>query len=299
MTMSQIEEELQSLKIENARLQKENQEKDIYRQKYVDVIGKLNNLSNSDTAHDGEEHLLNNADKVVDDVVSSYATLPDEEKKEVTKLGAEGTTFLKRLETVEQMAAHNQSNARYALNEVEEVKQYLKKDQLLVHGLKDFPRNHKGYIKNGRPFSEYMAGKFKDLLPDLKESKEEILRCISISHVITSYNNPSNIIALVKFSICDMRNTIFFSKRSLKGSGIAITEHLTPATQEILTTAKKLFGKHNSWTNQCKVKVFLGGKRYSMKSVDDCYNLQDWYHKNRRNNASNNNVPPGTPELAD
>ena len=56
---------------------------------------------------------------------------------------------------LEQKCAHTESNAKCALSKVHEFEQYLKIDQLLVHDLKDFPRDGKGYIKKGRPVSTW------------------------------------------------------------------------------------------------------------------------------------------------
>ena len=159
-------------------------------------------------------------------------------------------------------------------------------DQLLVHGLKDFPVDEKGRIVKGRRFSIYMAEKFKALLP-LKESRAEILSCISVSHTIRSRKNKANLIAIVKFSNRDMRNIIFYAKKSLKGSKIAITEHLTPATLDLLNTTKKLFGRSDVWTSQTKVKVRVYERTYTIKSHDDAYSLKQWATNN--NTVTNNN----------
>ena len=158
-------------------------------------------------------------------------------------------------------------------------------DQLLVHGLHDFPKDKDGFIEKGRAFSQYMAGKIKSLLPSLKPTKEQILSCISVSHPIKSKKNPKNLIALVKFSNRDMRNMIFFAKRELKGTKISITEHLTPLSLEILNAAKKEFGRENVWSSQTKVKTKVLGRTYILRSVDDVYGLKQWATNN--NNKSN------------
>ena len=237
-------DELEALKKENARLRNSNEQNEVFKQKYIEVIATLTNLPtvSTTTATTSNEELLNKADDIVSDVVSSFPNLPPQNQVQLQEIGNEGASFLKRIEALEQSNAHNSANARYALSELEMIKQYLKIEHLLVHGLKDFPVNKWGNIVKGREFSEYIAGKFKELL-SLTVTKSQILSCISVSHVIRSYKNPKNLIALVRFSNRDMRNMIFFSKKSLKGTAVSITEHLTPYTQQVLTAAKKTFGK--------------------------------------------------------
>ena len=183
--------------------------------------------------------------------------------------------FLERLEANERKTNLNYENINYAINELEDVKQYIKVENLVCHGLDDYPTDRNGYIVKGRKFSEYMARKFKALLP-LTQTYEQILSCISVAHTITGYKNPKNVMALVRFSNRDMRNVIFFAKKHLKGSNVSITEHLTPWTQGVLSKAKDLFGKQNAWTNQTKVKVSVGGFKYTMKSKQDCEELKKW-----------------------
>ena len=73
-----------------------------------------------------------------------------------------------------------------------------------------------------------------------------------------------------------MRNTIFFAKKDLKGKGVAITEHLSQDTLKKLSKAKELFGKHNVWTSQTKVKALVHHRTYHITSIGYAYRLQDW-----------------------
>ena len=73
--------------------------------------------------------------------------------------------------------------------------------------------------------------------------------------------------------------TIFFAKKDLKGSKIAITEHLTQNTQERLAEVKKLFGKNNVWTSQVKVKARVNHQRFVIPTIAYAYELKDWADK--------------------
>ena len=135
------DDELQALKIENARLKNTNEENLVFKQKYIDVIGKLNNLSDAPntTSTANNEDLLNNADDVVTKVVSSFSSLSQKNQAQVHEIGEEGASFLKRLETLERKNVQTAADVSYAVGEIEDIKQYLKLEALLVHGLKDFP----------------------------------------------------------------------------------------------------------------------------------------------------------------
>ena len=300
-------EEIMRLKQEVSRLQEENSQKDVYKTKFISFIGKLSSLQSStelnndqikvvdnnisaehtDTASStpsNDENLLANADDIITNVVNSFQNLSFESQQQVKSITEDGSSFLQRVEVLEQRCAHAESNAKYALSKALEIEQYLKIDQLLVHGLnpKDFPRDEKGYIKKGRAFSSYMAEIIKTrVLPDHAITKEQILSCISVSHPIKSRKNANNLISLVKFSNRDMRNTIFFAKKALKGSNIAITEHLTPLSLDILNAAKKEFGRNNVWSSQTKIKAKVCGRSYILRSLEDVFGLKQWEVNNK------------------
>ena len=163
--------EIKRLRDEITTLHKENCQNKIFKEKYIDVIGKLSNLnasrsaaSNDDMSREApgisntinnSEKLIDNAENILTDVVTSFKLLPPEAQHEVNVISEEGSSFLQRLKVLEQKCAHTESNAKYALSKVHEFEQYLKIDQLLVHDLKDFPRDGKGYIKKGRPVSTW------------------------------------------------------------------------------------------------------------------------------------------------
>ena len=75
-----MEEEIKRLKAENELLKGENEQKNMFKEKYIEVIGKLTNLSKTDNPVAVDDTLLNNADDVVEGVVSSFAALPSEQK---------------------------------------------------------------------------------------------------------------------------------------------------------------------------------------------------------------------------
>ena len=256
--LNKIQEENNRIQEENNRIKEENKKNQLYKDKYISVIDQLSNIdpasvktdqSNSENSTtngekvDLENNLLQNADAIVGNVVSSFKTLPAESQGKVLDIKNEGSQFLLRLQMVEQQCSHTAYNAKLALNKVEEIEQYLKIDHLQVHGLDDIPVK-----KNGLEFSTYVADKLKELLPELPFNAEKILNNISVSHPIKSRKRRNNIIVLIKFSNRDMRNKIFFAKKALKGTNISITEHLTPATLELLALFRNRGPSWSLWS---------------------------------------------------
>ena len=276
------EEIIKNLQEQLLHEQQENNKNKAFRTKYVEVINKLSKLQpsnaelnietgNTSTDENTENVLIEKGDSILDNVVSSFKEYPTDKKAEVHQLSNEGSQFIRRIQELEQNCAIAAYNAKLALNKVEDMAQYLKIDHLCVHGLRDIPLK-----KTGLDFSKYVSEKLEEILPlsDLNLTAEKILNCISVSHPIKSRKNPNNLIVLIKFSNRDIRNKIFYAKRALKGTNISITEHLTPATLELLSFAKNEFGRDCVWTNQTKVIVKIRDNKYTLRNIDDVDRLK-------------------------
>ena len=84
--------------------------------------------------------------------------------------------------------------------------QYMKKNSLLIRGLKDIPK--KTY---GLAFSKYIIGKLKNLLPTIADSLR--VEDIDVSHPLPTRNKFKSCV-IVKFVRRDIKNLIFFGKGS-------------------------------------------------------------------------------------
>lgn len=82
-----------------------------------------------------------------------------------------------------------------------------------------------------------------------------------------SINKPRPI--YIKFGDKSSRDKVFSKRRVLKGSKIIITEDLVKARYEILTEAKKKFGKFNVWSQGGKIFAAFKGKKHLLESLDD------------------------------
>ena len=179
--------ELEQIREELAQAQEKNKINEVYKTKFLSVMTKLSNINNNANNNDpalntGEDGLIENSDTIIDNLLTTFKDLPEKKKEEVLHVKDDGNQFLHRISIVEQNCALASFNAKLALNRNEEVKQYLKVDQLLLFGLKDIPKS------NGYEFSTYVAEKLRSLLPSLPEeiTAKTILRNISVSHILKS-----------------------------------------------------------------------------------------------------------------
>lgn len=80
---------------------------------------------------------------------------------------------------------------------------------------------------------------------------------------------------LVKLCNVRMRDQIWFSKTSLKGTGVTMSEFLTKRRHRIFVAAREKLGVSKCWTSGGRI-VALGadGKRHSVSSLDDLTQIQ-------------------------
>ena len=184
-----------------------------------------------------------------------------------------------------------------------DMQQYMRLRTLLVHGLKNVPAHLKGIA-----FSEYVLGELQKLFP--QHAKYLVPGSISVSHPMPTKSKTKSLV-IVKFVQRDVRNLLFYDKKTLKGNKdkIVITEHLTSRNLDLLNQSRDLFGYNNAWSSACKIFVLIGGKKYHVRNLNDlCYLQQNNSHYSAPDsaehllnskesstlmpNASHSNVPP-------
>lgn len=77
----------------------------------------------------------------------------------------------------------------------------------------------------------------------------------------------------VKFTSVTDRNAVFYNKKKLKGTKMAITEELTKQRYELLTQAKEKFGKNCVWTKAGKICAKLNNKIFYMTNLENMGNI--------------------------
>ena len=144
--------------------------------------------------------------------------------------------------------------------EHDELKQYIKQDNLLLHGFYLPP-----YELSSLRFSHFIAQQINQYLPmlDVPVKWEHI----SDAHPLRTHNKRSNVI-IIRFCNRNIRHEIYANRKFLP-NGMSITEHLTDETREILDRARDVFGSSAVSTDRCKVFVEMNGRFRQMKSVID------------------------------
>ena len=64
---------------------------------------------------------------------------------------------------------------------------------------------------------------------------------------------------IIMFVMHNIRNRVFKKKEKLKGTGISMTERLTPEQMQMLTKTRNEFLLKNVWTQNRKILVKVGG----------------------------------------
>ena len=206
-----------------------------------------------------------NADKLIEEVRQSVGSV------------------LSQLKLAENDIRHNSFMASYNEERYEEGNQYGRVSTLLAHKLEGIPEK-----QYGKEFYDFVLKFLNERFPS-KECKVE-RHHIDIAHTLRTRNKKSKPVLLIKFCNRWVRDMIYFNKRDLKGSGISISEHLTPFTRQLLDAAATSFGAENVWTRNCIVTALVSSsKRVSFRNFTE---LNKFTNSNYRyNNPDFENVP--------
>ena len=75
---------------------------------------------------------------------------------------------------------------------------------------------------------------------------------------------------MVRFISRDLRDELFYSKKSLKGTGYSISEHLTSYNIDLLRYAKEVVGRNNAWSDQGMIYINTPNrKKVLIRNKDD------------------------------
>ena len=151
---------------------------------------------------------------------------------------------------------------------IENLAQYFRVNSLLIHNLKDVPKNCHGY-----DFGLYLVNKLNQLLADRLRFEVTIWH-LEYAHILPTKNNIKPVV-IVKFKSRFMKYDIFDNRSKLKGTGISITEHLTVYNLQLLKEARDVVGFENVWTSQNKILANLEGNIHRISSPDDIVSLKE------------------------
>lgn len=167
-------------------------------------------------------------------------------------------TFNAKLKDVKKEHERKVGEMREELKELRakqnDLEQYSKREDLIIKGLhvpQTYAEVSAPLQANGAPNPERVSStsvidtvtKFftKDLGVQVPPN------AISTAHPLPSRNGTPSVI--VRFASRDVRNTIYASRFRLKGKGIYLDEHLTPANAQLMFHARKL--KNNGRITDC------------------------------------------------
>ena len=163
--------------------------------------------------------------------------------------------------------------------------QYSRCNSMLIRGYKSLPK------LNDMDFIFATACEINSFIP-FPERKVHPFH-IDAAHPLPTKSSNSKKVVIVKFANRWIKNHIMSCKDDLEGSGLSVTEHLTPYTLELSAAAEKLVGPANTWIYNTTVFARLNGVRYTIKRVKDLDYLSTVIKKFT---STNPNIPNSSTE---
>lgn len=157
---------------------------------------------------------------------------------------------------------------KYIIDEIENLKQYTKKESLLLH---DFPLPPANI--SSLQYSMFVTEQLNKFLPELPVTLK--WEHISTAHYLPTKAKKSQVI-IVRFANRCVKDMVFDHRHFLPAP-LGITEHLTDRSQLIMKTARNLFGYDFVFTRDCKVIVDLYGRDHTVSSICSVHKLFAWY----------------------
>lgn len=182
-------------------------------------------------------------DTIIDRAISKFSSkIEGQINSKFEKIDANMNTLLEKLSNVEKISISNKNDVTRLCNEMDEVKQIMKKNHLRFDGIKETPDEN--VIEN--------------IISIIKSNMNVECALSDISNAyrvgkIAKDNKPRTIV--VNFVRYLKRNEVFQAKASLKSTGIFINEDLTSQRHKLKMNAIQDFGKNNVWT--------MGGKIFA------------------------------------
>ncbi|CAH2101679.1 unnamed protein product [Euphydryas editha] len=140
--------------------------------------------------------------------------------------------------------------------QADEIEMRTRKKILLVHGVPE------AKIETSVTLTKMLSERMQ--LPELTKDSIHTL------HRLGQSNSDRPRAILIKFKETSLRNKVWFSKKSLKGSGVTLSEFLTRCRHRIFQTARQRFGVNRCWTRDGTV-VVMGpdGTKHRIYSIAD------------------------------
>ena len=165
-------------------------------------------------------------------------------------------------------------NAIRAQNDIE---QYIKGWNILIHGLTDLPVRESGVRIDEFEFQfiDYICG---FLNRHLGEHLHQRIQPHDIERAHTLYQGPKKTekrVVVVRFVRRVIRNNIFFNRRYLKNTKVSISDHLSAHNRQLLDVTKAVCGRDNTWTSLGQVFSKLNDRRYEFTSLSQVKYVED------------------------
>lgn len=116
--------------------------------------------------------------------------------------------------------------------------------------------------------SEDTSARVLDILKQHLKS-DLTLKDIARSHRLGRPRNNLNRCILVKFHDLSHRDSIWYGKTGLKGSGVTMSEFLTKPRHDVFMAARERFGVRSCFTRSGSVYVLVEGSRRCVSSLAD------------------------------
>ena len=144
------------------------------------------------------------------------------------------------------------------VDQVHELRQYSRRTNLLIHGVEEEGNGGRG---------EDTDAKVTEILHTKLGLQETFVpKDISRSHRLGKPKNGKKRPIIVRFTSYNTKKMVFDEKKKLKGSGVSITENLSPERYDLYQKCMTKFEKENVWTLDGRIfcltqDVDEGGRR--------------------------------------
>ena len=177
-------------------------------------------------------------------------------------------------------------SARYQKlsEEIQKDRQYSRLNNILIHGYKSLP------FLSDIDFIKATVLELNKLFPSFKGF-------INASHIddahpyATVKSSPKKVV-IIKFANRWLKKEIIKRQNELLGTGLYVTEHLTPYTQELLASAKNLVGPTNAWVSNTIVTANYYGSQFHIRCAENLDELSSMINNNS-NSTSNHQSTNG------
>ena len=213
----------------------------------------------------------------------------------INQIRSEATLAHASISVLEDRVSYLDNTLHNIASDLNNTEVWLKEWNLLIHGLLDIPARPTNIEERNVyefHFIEYVCAKLNELIG------HKLYRMLhptdfERAHILFQGAKATKPVVVVRFVRRVVRNNVFFNRKWLKGSKIAITDHLSKLNRDLFREAKDLFGPENTWTTFGIVKVRVQGRTEYIRSYAD---LERWsgYFQHRRNNGFNSTHKPNT-----